>query len=167
MNDATETTHEGTVLRQDVTCILLECHRDRLDDGIFRPDADHSALAQFAAHIARRLFLIIGGRYVPKQLSRDERGERDAAIWLAFNGRNHLELMREFCISRRLLYSILARKRKPSVAVPKQAADLQTMSAQIEEDAQKLAAAFKGKRPPGSGDDLAKLYEAFKSDQGD
>lgn len=100
---------EGATLRQDMTCILLECHRDRLGDGIFRADADHSALAQFAAQIARRLAPLIGGRYIPK---RDERALRDAAVWRAFSGGNHREVMREFGISRRLLYSILARKRR-------------------------------------------------------
>lgn len=110
MNDATETMGEGATLRQDMTCILLECHRDRLGDGIFRSDADHGALAQFAAQIALRLAPLIGGRYIPKRDT--ERAARDAAVWLAFTGRNHLEVMREFRISRRLLYSILARRRR-------------------------------------------------------
>jgi Mor family transcriptional regulator len=34
------------------------------------------------------------------------------AVWQAFTGRNHLEVMKKFEISRRLLYSILARRRK-------------------------------------------------------
>lgn len=112
MTDATEPQPEGeaATLRQDVACILIECHRDRVGDGIFHANATGYALAQFAAHIARRLAPLIGGRYVPKGDTR--RAERDAAVWQAFNGRNHPDVMREFCISRRLLYSILARKRR-------------------------------------------------------
>ena len=112
MIDATKTQpeDEGATLRQDVTGILIECHRDRVGDGIFHANATSQALAQFAAHIARRLAPLIGGRYIPKGDTR--RAERDAAVWQAFNGRNHPAVMREFRISRRLLYSILARKRR-------------------------------------------------------
>lgn len=50
----------------------------------------------------------------------------------------------------------------PKPATQKHATELQVMSAQIEQDAQKLAAAFKGEIPPGSGAYLAKLFFAMK-----
>lgn len=96
-------------LCHDITCVLIQCHRDRQGDGIFNERTSAKTLGQFAAVVARRLAPMIGGRYIPK---RDVRAERDAAVWQAFNGRNHKEVMAHFCISRRLLYSILARKRK-------------------------------------------------------
>ena len=40
------------------------------------------------------------------------RAKRDAAVWQAWNGRNGAQIMRDFAISRRLLYSILSRMRK-------------------------------------------------------
>jgi Mor family transcriptional regulator len=107
LNDATNP--EALSLRHDMACILVECHRDRLGDGVFRPDANHADLTHFAALLARRLAPLIGGRYIPK---RDARAERDLAVWQAFSGRNHKDVMREFSISRRLLYSILARRRR-------------------------------------------------------
>lgn len=106
MTDATE---EGASLRHDMTCILLECHRDRNLAGFLCDGVDGKALAQFGELLARKLGPLIGGRYVPK---RDERAARDAAVWKAFTGRNHAEVLRHFSISRRLLYSILARKRR-------------------------------------------------------
>lgn len=99
---------DGTTLRHDVTCILLECHRDRGLHNLFHPGTTQSDMDKLAEVVARRLAPMIGGRYVPK---RDERAARDKAVFQRFNGRNHQELMREFGISRRLLYSILARKR--------------------------------------------------------
>lgn len=102
-------------LRQDVMCVLLECHRDRGAASVFAQGLDGAALEQFAAVVARRLGPRIGGRYVTKGVYRDgwaERAARDEAVWKAFTGRNHLEVMREFGISRRLLYSILSRRRR-------------------------------------------------------
>lgn len=95
-------------LRHDVICILLECHRDRDLHSLFHPRATQADMDKLAEVVARRLAPMIGGRYVPK---RDERAARDKAVWQRFNGRNHHDVMREFGISRRLLYSILARKR--------------------------------------------------------
>ena len=100
---------DTATLCHDVSCILLQCHRDRVGHGVFLPDATQAALHDLAAQVARRLGPLIGGRYVPK---RDERALRDVAVWAAFTGRNHQEVMREFVISRRLLYSILSRKRR-------------------------------------------------------
>ena len=99
---------DGTTLRHDVACILLECHRDRGLHDLFHPGTTQADMNKLSEVVARRLAPMIGGRYVPK---RDERAARDKAVFQRFNGRNHQELMREFGISRRLLYSILARKR--------------------------------------------------------
>ena len=99
---------DSATLRHDVHCILVECHRDRGATAL-RPDATAEAIAALSDMVARRLGLRIGGRYMPK---RDERAARDAAVWSAFNGQNHAEVLRKFSISRRLLYSILARRRR-------------------------------------------------------
>ena len=102
-------TDEAASMCHDMQCILVDCSRDRAQ-SVFRDDATREAIDALADALARRLAPRIGGRYVPK---RDNRAARDAAVCAAFTGRNHLELMRSFGISRRLLYSILARKRKP------------------------------------------------------
>lgn len=107
MNDATNP--EALSLCNDMTLIVMQCHRDRMGDGVFRSDVSHADLAALSALLARRLAPLIGGRYIPK---RDTRAERDMAVWQAFTGRNHKEVMHEFGISRRLLYSILARRRR-------------------------------------------------------
>lgn len=99
---------DGATLRHDVTCILIECHRDSGLHDVFHPLATRQEVERLAELMARRLGPLIGGRYVPK---RDERAARDKAVWQRFNGCNHAEVMREFGISRRLLYSILARRR--------------------------------------------------------
>jgi Mor family transcriptional regulator len=102
---------EGASLRHDVYCILVECTRDR-GLKVFRDDLPRETVGALAALMARRLAPRIGGRYVPK---RDARVERDAAVWKAFTGRNHQDVMKQFGISRRLLYSILARRRRTPV----------------------------------------------------
>lgn len=99
---------EAATLRDDVRCILLECHRDRGLQALHSA-ATSDSIHQLADAVARRLAPRIGGRYVPK---RDARALRDAAVWQAWNGRNGAQIMRDFAISRRLLYSILARKRR-------------------------------------------------------
>lgn len=102
----TDATDDGVSLRHDVTAALIECHREnRLAQFL----QDGATLAQLGEVLARKLAPMIGGRYIPKW---DERPARDAAVCHAFTGRNHAEVMRQFGISRRLLYSILARKRK-------------------------------------------------------
>ena len=105
---ATPLDDEAATLRDDVCCILLECHRDRGLQAL-HGGASNDAIRQLADAVARRLAPRIGGRYVPK---RDARALRDAAVWKAWNGRNGAEVMLEFKISRRLLYSILSRMRK-------------------------------------------------------
>lgn len=115
MNDTATPTHPGALtddaasLRQDVAVILLECHRDQRAAGVFHPGVTGESLHALAAVMARLLGPLIGGRYVPK---RDDRAARDAEVWQAFTGANHLEVQRRFGISRRLLYSILSRKRR-------------------------------------------------------
>lgn len=106
-DDTVSLADEGASLRTDVHCILVECHRDR-GLAVFRDEVSGETIAALADVVARRLAPRIGGRYVPK---RDERAARDEAVWKAWNGRNREEVMRQFGISRRLLYSILARRR--------------------------------------------------------
>ena len=104
---------EAATLRDDVRCILLECHRDRALQAVLHSAATTDAIHQLADAVARRLAPRIGGRYVPKGQYRDGwqmRAQRDAAVWKAFNGRNRLEVMREFRISKALFYNIISRK---------------------------------------------------------
>ena len=103
---------EAATLRDDVRCILLECHRDRALQAVLHSTATTDAIHQLADAVARRLAPRIGGRYVPKRGDSDQRAKRDAAVWQAWNGRNGAQIMRDFAISRRLLYSILSRMRK-------------------------------------------------------
>ena len=102
---------EAATLRDDVRCILLECHCDRALQALHGA-ATNDAIHQLADAVARRLAPRIGGRYVPKRGDSDARAKRDAAVWQAWNGRNGAQIMRDFAISRRLLYSILSRMRK-------------------------------------------------------
>lgn len=102
---------EAATLRDDVRCILLECHRDRALQAL-HGGASSDAIHQLADAVARRLAPRIGGRYVPKRGDSEQRAKRDAALWEAWNGRNGAQLMRDFGISRRLLYSILSRMRR-------------------------------------------------------
>lgn len=104
--DVVDEAEETASLRSDVHCILKECHRDR-GLSVFRDGVDGEAIAALAEVVARRLAPRIGGRYMPK---RDARAARDAAVWKAWNGRNREDVMRQFGISRALLYSILARR---------------------------------------------------------
>jgi len=90
----------------------VECHRDRPD--LFPRDADKAALAALAHRLAGHLGPIISGRYIPHRyaIQAMEIQKRNAAVHSAFTGANHAELMRRFGISRRLVYSILAQRRK-------------------------------------------------------
>lgn len=105
---------EVATLRHDVACVLLQFTRDRGGSGaagtlgqLTEPEA-----AALAAGLAPLLARRIGGRYVPKvfRAGSGERDRRDAAVLKAFNGRNRDEVLRTFGISRRLFYSILARR---------------------------------------------------------
>jgi Mor family transcriptional regulator len=75
--------------------------------AVFRYVLKGEAFAALAVVGAGRVAPRIGGRYVPKG---DARAARDAAVWKAWNGRNREDVMRQFRISRALLYSILARR---------------------------------------------------------
>lgn len=97
-----------TSLGRDIERVLVECRSSGLGVGVFRTDVSHAELSALAAIMARRLAPLIGGRYIPK---REMRADRDDAVSKAFNGHNHNDLMREFDISRRLVYMILSRKR--------------------------------------------------------
>lgn len=97
---------DSATLCHDVRCILAECHRDRALEAL-RHDAPREAIDALADAVARRLAPRIGGRYVPK---RDARAQRDAAVWKAWNGRNRQQVLDEFNISKRLFYSIIARR---------------------------------------------------------
>lgn len=97
---------DSATLCHDVRCILAECHRDRALQAL-RHDAPSEAIDALADAVARRLAPRIGGRYVPK---RDARAQRDRAVWQAFNGRNRLEVMRQFRISKALFYNIISRR---------------------------------------------------------
>ncbi len=97
---------DSATLCHDVRCILAECHRDRALEAL-RHDAPSEAIDALADAVARRLAPRIGGRYVPK---RDARTQRDAAVWKAWNGRNRQQVLDEFNISKRLFYSIIARR---------------------------------------------------------
>ena len=103
---------EAAPLRDDVRCILLECHRDRGLQALHSA-ATSEAIHQLADSVARRLAPRIGGRYVPKRGDSDARAKRDAAVWQAIrSGRNVQKIMRDFGISQRLYYNIKARMRK-------------------------------------------------------
>lgn len=107
LNDATDTT-----LEKDVECILIQCHRDR--PGIFAEGVTRELLCMLASKVAADLGPVISGRYVPHRyaLKAIEIEKRNQAVWAAFTGANHAELMKRFNISRRLVYSILAQKRR-------------------------------------------------------
>lgn len=110
---ATPLDDEAATLRDDVRCILLECHRDRALQAVLHSTATTDAIHQLAAEVARRLAPRIGGQYVPKRGDSDARARRDAAVWQAIrSGRNVQKIMRDFDISRRLYYNIKARMRK-------------------------------------------------------
>ena len=102
---------EVATLRHDVQCVLLQYTRDRPSAPM--PRLTEAQAAEMAAGLAPLLARRIGGRYVPKGAGGSaERAERDRAVWQAFTGRNHREVMVQFGISRRLLYSILSRRRR-------------------------------------------------------
>lgn len=97
-------------LRFDVACVLVECHRDR--PSMFAGNVSHVDLQELANVFAAKLSPRIGGRYIPKFGDREARELRNEAVCKAFTGRNHAQVMKEYKISRRLLYYILASKRR-------------------------------------------------------
>lgn len=114
VHDLIEMDEEAASLRHDVLITLVECHRDQTLEG-FREAVPPQVINALASAIAVRLGPRIGGRYVPKGAWRagsEDRAMRDAAVAMAYTGDNREEVMRRFGISRRLLYSILARERR-------------------------------------------------------
>lgn len=110
LTDAIDST---VTLKADVQCILLDCHRDR--PWVFAAGVTDELLEALAAHVASKLAPLIGGRYVPQNYARErmEREKRNAAVWEAFaSGDSYEQLQRRFKISRRLVYSIIAHKRR-------------------------------------------------------
>ena len=101
---------ESYSLRLDVECALREAHREQPE--IFGRPLTPQELRDVAVMVADKLRPRIGGRYVPKTADREERAVRNAAVLQAFNGNNREQVMREFNISRRLFYCILAEDRK-------------------------------------------------------
>jgi len=91
---------------------LLECHRDR--PGMFAQDMTREVLAALASRVAVQLGPLISGRYVSHRYAMEQmqREQRNDAVWRAFTGNNYAELMRRFGLSRRLVYAIIAQKRK-------------------------------------------------------
>lgn len=101
---------ESHSLRLDVECALREAHREK--PAIFGRPLSQQELRDLAVMVAEKLSPRIGGRYIPKFGDREARELRNAAVCKAFTGGNHAQVMREFNISRRLLYYILAEDRK-------------------------------------------------------
>ncbi|MEJ5896348.1 Mor transcription activator family protein [Aquabacterium sp. G14] len=101
---------ESYSLRLDVECALREAHREQ--PAIFGRPLSQQELRDLAVMVAEKLRHRIGGRYVPKMADREAREARNAAVLKAFNGNNREQVMREFNISRRLFYCILAEDRK-------------------------------------------------------
>lgn len=101
---------ENLTLRTDVACVLIECHKDQ--PAMFGRPMSHAELRKLAEVLAERLRPRIGGRYIPKMCDREQREIRNEAVWRAFTGGNHTELMKRFSVSRRLLQRILADKRR-------------------------------------------------------
>lgn len=108
--DETEAANpEGLSLRHDMACVILRYTRDRPDGGLIGRRLAEKEVMALAADLARELAPMIGGRYVPKS---GNKAQRDAEVWADFNGKNHQDVIRKHKISRRLLYSILARIRR-------------------------------------------------------
>lgn len=92
-----------TPIEADVLAALRASLREQ---GECAPRVTPEQQRNLASAMARMLARRIGGRYVAFV---EDRARRDAAVLQAFNGRNRLEVMRQFGISRALFYNILAR----------------------------------------------------------
>lgn len=94
---------ETTTLQQDLQAALRE---GLAEQGPGAPELSAAQLQSLSTTMARLLARRIGGRYVAFV---EDRARRDAAVLEAFNGRNRVEVMKRFGISRALFYNILAR----------------------------------------------------------
>lgn len=94
---------ETTPLQQDLQDAL---RHSLAEQGQAAPDISAEQLRALSTSMARLLARRIGGRYVAFV---EDRAQRDAAVLQAWNGRNRVEVMRQFGISRALFYNILSR----------------------------------------------------------
>jgi Mor family transcriptional regulator len=94
----------------DIESVIHEALRDKTVSDYFRQDLNEIRRRHLASWVSIRVAMKIGGRYIPKKV--DDRAARNAAVVQAFTGNNHADLMRDFRISRRLVYNIVARVRR-------------------------------------------------------
>ena len=111
LNDAIKwATDRGTALRHEVACVLLNYTRSKPGGGLIGRRLTHDEASALAADLSCHFASIVNATSRVVRMD-DVRAERDAAVMRIFNGSNHSSVMQEFGISRRLLYSILARNR--------------------------------------------------------
>ena len=106
-----ETDKDGTVLRHELACILINYTMDRPGGGLLGKRLTRDEASTLAADLAPYMTPLVSATSRVVRMS-DVKIERDAAVWRMFKGDNHAEVMRKYTISRRLLQSILARKRR-------------------------------------------------------
>lgn len=101
----------GTVLRHELACILLNYTMDRPGGGLMGKRLTREEASTLAAELSPYMAPLVSATSRVVRMA-DVKAERDSAVWRMFRGNNHAEVMRKFTISRRLLQSILARKRR-------------------------------------------------------
>lgn len=106
-----ETDDHGTVLRHELACILRNYTMDQPGGGLLGRRLTSEEARALAADLSPYMAALVSTTSRVVRMS-DVRVERDAAVWRAFRGANHADVMRQFAISRRVLQSILARKRR-------------------------------------------------------
>ena len=106
-----ETKDQGTVLRHELACILLNYTMDRPGGGLMGKRLTREEASTLAAELSPYMAPLVSATSRVVRMA-DVKAERDSAVWRMFRGNNHAEVMRKFTISRRLLQSILARKRR-------------------------------------------------------
>jgi len=108
---------------------MIDSRNHRLPDGaVMIRDAvraslievlgiEHEAADQAAHDVLRRVMEDCGGEYfyVPKGL-RLEAHRRDIEIWRKFRGDNHMQLAREYKLTKQYIYRIIARMRAQELA---------------------------------------------------
>lgn len=108
--EETRITQDHPTLCADIAAVFTEALRDKTVAGFFRADLTEQQRRHLVAWSSIRVAMRVGGRYIPKKA--DDRALRNAAVVQAFTGNNHADLMRDFRISRRLVYNIVARVRR-------------------------------------------------------
>lgn len=106
-----ETKDQGTVLRHELACILLNYTMDRPGGGLMGKRLTREEASTLAAELSPYMAPLVSATSRVVRMA-DVKAERDSAVWRMFRGNNHAEVMRKFTISRRLLQGILARKRR-------------------------------------------------------